>query len=381
MKPVLKVAIMLQSELLFRAENIHKSFGSTRALKGVGLELHRGEVLGLMGENGSGKSTLTSIIAAIQKEDEGTRFHTIFSQFIPMVILTIALFVSLALTQIVGHVYINNLILHPLTQLSAEVRAYTPGKTGVLRLDTNDEISDLCQDFHRMMEKVNRQVEDIKDKERQNALTQYRLLATQLDPHFVYNTMSLINALASQGDCAGVIRINTALIHLLRERINTRATIVDRIDSEIQTLEEYLRIMAYRYGDAVSVNIDVDPHLRACQVPKNLLQPLVENAFLHGLTDENGVCRGSIGILIYELQEKIVIEVSDDGKGMSRDCIRTLNQNLPLEPEHSHTHIGFDNLRQRLEYIYGSEFKITVYSVEQQGSTITIVLPKHPPAE
>ena len=62
---------MLQGELLLRAENIHKSFGSTRALKGVGLELYRGEVLGLMGENGSGKSTLASIVAAIQKADEG----------------------------------------------------------------------------------------------------------------------------------------------------------------------------------------------------------------------------------------------------------------------------------------------------------------------
>lgn len=304
-----------------------------------------------------------------------TRFYTLFSQFIPIILISIAVFVALAATQVFGHRYINNLILRPLTQLTNEVRAYAPGRTGVLRLNTNDEISDLCQEFSRMMEKVNQQVLEIQDRERKNALTQYRLLATQIEPHFVYNTMSLINALASQGDDAGVIEINTALIHLLRERINTRATIVDTIDSEVKTLEEYLRIMAYRYGDAVSVSIDVDPQLRQCQIPKNLLQPLVENAFMHGLTNESGVCQGSIGILIYESEGTIVIEVSDDGRGMEPDCMDMLNKGRALEPDAGHTHIGFDNLRQRLEYIYGDGFDLTVYAVEDQGTTITIVLP------
>ena len=74
--------------------------------------------------------------------------------------------------------------------------------------------------------------------------------------------------------------------------------------------------MAYRYGDAVSVSIDVDPQLRQCQIPRTFCSRWWENAFMHGLTNESGVCQGSIGILIYESEGTIVIEVSDDGKGM-----------------------------------------------------------------
>ena len=96
---------------------------------------------------------------------------------------------------------------------------------------------------------------------------------------------------------------------------------------------------------------------------------------MHGLTNESGVCQGSIGILIYESEGTIVIEVSDDGKGMEPDCMDMLNKGRALEPGHGHTHIGFDNLRQRLEYIYGDGFDLTVYAVEDQGTTITIVLP------
>ena len=188
--------------------------------------------------------------------------------------------------------------------------------------------------------------------------------------------MSLINALAFKGDNEGVIKVNTALIRLLRERLNTHATIMDNVRNEIETLNEYLNIMGYRYGEAVQVDIDVDTQLLDRKIPKNLLQPLIENAFLHGLTDETGVCQGNIDVLIYESGENIVIEVSDDGKGIDSEKLDQLNRGEGASPDKKHTHIGFDNLRQRLRYIYEERFELTVYSVMNQGSTITIALPK-----
>lgn len=163
--------------------------------------------------------------------------------------------------------------------------------------------------------------------------------------------MSLINAMAYNGDCSGVISVNTALIRLLRERLNTKATIMDTVQNELETLNEYLRIMNYRYGDFVTVHVDADKKLMDAQIPKNLLQPLIENAFFHGLTDADGACRGSISVLIYGMEDKSVIEISDDGKGMAAECLEMLNRSERALAEKGRVHIGFDNIRQRLKYI------------------------------
>ena len=308
-----------------------------------------------------------------------SRYITVARNQMLVALLALALVTVLAVVNVRSFARVSDAVLNPLMQLSREMQAYEPGKTVGLDIQTDDEIGDLCADFRRMAAKVGQQVDEIRDKERRNAVTQYRLLATQIDPHFIYNTMSLINALAYNGDIEGVMKVNTALIRLLRERLNTRATILDSVRSEIETLNEYLKIMGYRYNDAVQVGIDVDPQLYDCQIPKNLLQPLIENSFLHGLADEDGVCRGSIDILIYEEGEHIVIEVSDDGKGMSAEKLSELNSGEAAMPDDKHTRIGFDNLRQRLGYIYGQDFELTVYSVEGKGSTVTIVLPKEAP--
>lgn len=306
-------------------------------------------------------------------------YITVFRDQILVALLLLTMVVALAIINARSFSRVSDVVLNPLTQLSHEIQAYVPGKAVRLDIQTDDEIGDLCANFNRMIEKVEQQVCEIREKERCNAITQYRLLATQIDPHFIYNTMSLINAMAYNGDNEGVMKVNTALIRLLRERLNTRATILDSVRSEIETLNEYLKIMSYRYNDDVQVGIDVDPQLYECRIPKNLLQPLIENSFLHGLTDENGVCQGSIDILIYEEGTSIVIEVSDDGKGMSAGKLQQLNSGAFSQSDDKHTHIGFDNLRQRLAYIYAQDFELTVYSVENHGSTVTIVLPKEVP--
>ena len=302
-------------------------------------------------------------------------YTTMFSDMLPSLILVFIVLLLLPVISSFGLKRVNQDVLRPLTELSREVRNYTPGKESAMQLNTDDEISDLCLDFSRMMTKVNQQVEDIHQQERNNAITQYRLLATQIDPHFIYNTMSLINALAYRGDCQGVIKINTALIRLLRERLNTKATIMDSVRCELETLDEYLRIMSYRYNDDVNVHIDVDQKLMDALIPKNLLQPLIENSFFHGLTDEDGICKGNISVLIYELGSQMVIEISDDGKGMPASYVDRLNRGKESDADDRNVHIGFDNIRQRLQYIYQENFELTVYSVEGRGSTVTIALP------
>ena len=303
------------------------------------------------------------------------RYTTMFSDMLPSLILVFIVLLLLPVISTFGLKRVNRDVLRPLTELSEEVRSYSPGKESSLQLNTDDEISDLCQDFSRMMKKVNQQVEDIHRQERDNAITQYRLLATQIDPHFIYNTMSLINALAYRGDNQGVMKINTALIRLLRERLNTKATIMDTVRCELETLNEYLQIMSYRYNDDVNVHFDVDQDLMGSLIPKNLLQPLIENAFFHGLTDADGACKGNISVLIYEMSGQTVIEISDDGKGMPSEYVDRLNRGESNVSGDRNAHIGFENIRQRLQYIYQEDFELTVYSVEGRGTTITIVLP------
>lgn len=164
--------------------------------------------------------------------------------------------------------------------------------------------------------------------------------------------MNIINIMARRGNSEAIIEINSALIKILRERLNSKLSISATIEHELETLYQYNLIMDYRYENKIKTKVAVDETLLQKKIPKNILQPLSENAFFHGFGNTSFKQEGCIDILIYSVEQELVIEVSDNGAGMSEDRLTMLLNHSYHIYDDNKPHIGLDNIRQRLDYVY-----------------------------
>jgi len=265
--------------------------------------------------------------------------------------------------------------LSPLAFLYNSMKNYTAGDTVSLDIHTGDEIEKLSDIYGQMTRKIKHQVDDIKKQEHINAVTNYKLLATQIDPHFIYNTMNIINIMAAQENTDAIIKINSALIKILRERLNSKLTISDTIENELEVLYQFGLIMNYRYENKVYTRVDVDEILLQQEIPKNILQPLVENSFYHGFANCQNEDIGYIDIIIYSTDTELVIEVSDNGTGIDSERLQLLRESSYQIYQDKKPHIGIDNIRQRLEYVYRENYEFNISSSFGYGTTISITLP------
>jgi len=302
-------------------------------------------------------------------------YYTIFAEIIPLLLAIVAFYLISPILYFIFLVPTNTRFLAPLSQLSNTMKAYNTGDNVQYDLSTGDEIEDLADSFNEMVDKIKNQLSEIAQHEHETSLAKYKLLTTQIDPHFVYNTMNIINALARQGDGNAIIDVNTSLVRILQDRLSSKERVFDTIRSEVDTLKQYINIMDYRYQNNVKFTFDVDEKLWDAKIPKNVIQPFVENAFIHGLTTEEGVLDGEVQIMIYKQKDSIIIEISDSGCGMSRERMAQLkNGTLPSDST-ERVRIGVDNVRERLEYIYGIGDFICINSTPGSGTTVVLDLP------
>lgn len=273
----------------------------------------------------------------------------------------------------------NQRFLHPLSILTRQISGYRAGENLVLDIQTGDEIEQLSLSVNRMISKINHQIEDIRKKERANCIAQYSLLATQIDPHFIYNTLNIINIMARQSGQNNIIEVNTALSKILKERFSTKSSIFETIEMGLDTIQQYYTIMRYRYKNDVEIHIDAETSILNEKIPKNLLIPIIENAYYHGLSSADGKMCGEIEIYIYSISPQIVIEISDNGAGMPEEKMAYLKSHHFQTPEQDRTHIGLSNVYERLQYIYKDTFSIDINSKLGFGTTISISLPYYSP--
>lgn len=266
--------------------------------------------------------------------------------------------------------------LEPLKHLSDAMQKYNAGDTIQMDFHTNDEIQTIGEAFNGMVTDIAQSIEEIKNREHQNAVISYKLLATQVDPHFIYNTMNVINIMAQDGKTNEVVEINSALIRILRERLNSKISVFDTIQNELDTLMQYICIINYRYQNNISMRFDIDESLFPKWIPKNILQPLVENAFFHGFSNQPKTDSGNIDIMIYSMDDEMTIEVSDNGSGMTEHRINQIMNDAVDIYHDQKPHIGINNIRQRLSYLYPGQHEFLIQSSLNYGTTIIITIPK-----
>lgn len=301
---------------------------------------------------------------------DNTLYH-VFSEYIRMILIFLGAFFAASLA---GILLMIRKITRPVFTLSQVMGEAVRQDLNVrLTIDSDDEIGDLSKIFNQMIVDLKNYVGKLVEKEKQEQEMRFGLLASQVDPHFVCNTLNTVNYLAKQKRDEDVVIVSTALSNILRDRLRLKDfQIYDTVRQEVFTVRHYLQIQEYRYGSKVKVHWEVSENVMGCEVPKNLIQPLIENSLFHGLADEDtGEIAGNIFVSIREDDNKTVVEVRDDGRGMSSEKAKRLERGMENTSAKGRG-IGLSGIRERLGLLYGENYQLYIDSGEGLGTSVII---------
>ncbi len=283
---------------------------------------------------------------------------------ITLVILILALLVSVILAKSISN---------PITNLSKTMQQVRNGNFNIRNhYQSKDEVGILSDNFNAMIENTNELIQTIYQKELLKQQAELKFLKFQINPHFLYNTLETINWIARIHGAPEAGEIAKALGDLMREGLREEDFVP--LKNEIKNIENYLLIQQYRYGEKIKVVINIDPQISEIKTPKFILQPIIENAIVHGLDSKiNG---GTIRIFGGCDGKDIMLTVEDDGVGIPENIRRNLlKENLRKAADEKHTHIGILNVHKRLQLYFGPNYGLDIRSEENVGTVVTVRIP------
>ncbi|MBQ5320127.1 MAG: sensor histidine kinase [Oscillospiraceae bacterium] len=242
-----------------------------------------------------------------------------------------------------------------------------------------DEIFDLYEDLKKMVDSMQTLINDAYKAKIQSesfklnqAEAEFKALASQINPHFLYNTLETIRMKAYVNNDKETADLVKKLGKFMRRCLEVKDGMVT-LESELEFTRSYLELQSARFGDRVSYKI-------YCEVDRNykilplIIQPIVENAFVHGI--EGAKSNGKININVFYRGENVVIEVSDNGSGISPEKLRMLLAKLKENDTSSGKSIGLTNVNKRIKMYHGEQYGMSVETVLGQGTTIRLTIPR-----
>ena len=317
-------------------------------------------------------------LSAMTEDMDGTRGY---------LMLIIALFCALLI--LAGYVLLRNVVL-PLRTFHAHMHSIHQGQRREMRkpltLTGCRELHELGNEFNGMLEEILRLEEQLvqtirnlyeADIERQKAEIAH--LRSQINPHFLYNTLESIKGLACEHNAPEIADAASAMGKIFRYSIKGASTVP--LSQEMEIAQAYIQIQKMRFGSRLEAFFSIPEACRKLQVPKMLLQPLTENAVVHGL--ENRLEGGTVYISARQEGETLLISVMDDGKGIVPEQLAEV-QRILTSPDPATQKLGLANIHQRIRLSCGSEYGLSIESSPGKGTKITVRLPvqlEHPGEE
>ncbi len=269
--------------------------------------------------------------------------------------------------------FMSSTITKPIKVLKDSMKEVEKGnfKNASIALHSNNEIGSLSNSFNVMTQEIQNLMEQNIHEQKQKRKSELKALQSQINPHFLYNTLDSIIWMAEGGRTNEVVLMTSSLAKLMRQSfINQEETV--SIDKEIEYVRSYLTIQKMRYKDKLEFEIDIDPSIRQDEIVKLVLQPIVENAIYHGIKYKEEI--GLIRIEGFEQNGKIIITIKDNGAGMDE---QTLQHILEENKENYNSNgVGVYNVHMRLQLYYGPEYGIRYESILGVGTIATITIPR-----
>ncbi len=237
---------------------------------------------------------------------------------------------------------------------------------------SENEIGSLTKSFNVMTHRIEELMEQNVHEQEQKRKSEMKALQSQINPHFLYNTLDSIIWMAEGKKNEEVVLMTASLARLLRQSISNEDEVVS-IGNEIEYVRSYLTIQKMRYKDKLEFEIDVNPSVKHIKIVKLVLQPIVENAIYHGLKYKES--KGLLIVRGYTKGENAVIEIIDNGVGMDKETLEHIFESHKVN-YHSNG-VGVYNVQKRLQLHYGADYGITYRSEPGTGTTATIVIPRN----
>lgn len=259
----------------------------------------------------------------------------------------------------------------PMFKMMAVIKRVEQGDLSArTTVKSNDEIGQLGKSLNKMIGEMQALIDRLVREEQEKKELELEALHAQINPHFLYNTLNAIKWMAKIQGNTSVSKAVTALIKLLRVSTNLGRNMIT-LREELDYVKDYLVIQRLRFNKDIAVNYMVDESCLDLTVPKLILQPIVENSIIYGM--EDGQADLNIAIRIYKSDNKLVIEISDDGPGIEDDVLKNIFE--PASNRNRFTKVGLNNVNQRIKLYCGNEYGLKIETELGKGTTVILTLP------
>jgi two-component system, sensor histidine kinase YesM len=267
----------------------------------------------------------------------------------------------------------------PITRLHHVTKAIKQGDlTARIHLSGSNDVAQLGHSFNHMLDTIEDMIEQIKIQEEAKRNAELEMLQAQINPHFLFNVLNAIRLKIKMEGNAGSASLIYSLSALLRMTINRNNAFIP-LEEELTIVKHYVDLMNFRHQHDVELEVDVSDAASGFQVPRFFLQPIIENAIIHGSNNR----KETIKIIASEqIDTYLQLVITDNGKGMDKLALEGLRKKIFQHNSHdtvksskSFNGIGVQNVYQRMKLIYGDEFQLRIDSVYGEGTTITFQIP------
>lgn len=272
--------------------------------------------------------------------------------------------------------WFSNYLTEPIRNLQTKMQEVKKENFDVIvEEERKDELGELGQTFNEMTARIKTLIEEDYQSKILLRETEYKFLRAQINPHFLYNTLDAISWMASMGGNKDVSKMSVALGKILRWSISNTDNIVF-LREEVDNVEDYLSIQRIRYGENLQYVIAIESPEKEMLVPKMILQPLVENALIHGLEPKDGM--KSLILTAVSDEETLTIILKDNGVGMTEEKIRYVLSGGGKSKENSEKQhgVGIYNVHKRIQMNFGDQYGLRIISKPGEGTEIQIIVPK-----
>ena len=306
-------------------------------------------------------------------ESEDTGFFLLYRQPEPVadwvmrllyLVAGLTIVICIALCAMVS-MMLSRQLFKPVRELNAAMGAVEEGKLETrLAVRSTDELGQLAGRFNRMTERLGAHLEESVRRRQELSDAQIRMMQAQLNPHFLYNTLDTVKWMGKINNVPEVATVAADLADILRSSISGDEFVT--LGEELTTLDRYVEIQSIRFPGKFRLEKDIDEAALDVQVPKLMLQPIVENAILHGFADTGG----SIVVTARLEDTELELTVTDDGCGMSEESLRRFR-----EGGRAGEHLGLRNVDAILRLHYGDAYGLRFPPVSGRGTCVAISLP------